>query len=261
MFPTIGSLPTYTVLVDIGILATLGWLWSRAPKYGRESRRWFDAGLLATLSGLIGARLLFVFANWGYFGGHLGEAFAVWRGGLAWPGAALGALGGLLIYCRRRDEPFRQLLHVLAPAVLGLAALSWLGCAAAGCAPGLSVDPGELPIAVDWPDEYGIRGLRWPTQLLGVAFSLLALGWLTSLPEDRWPPGVRTAVAIGVAGLISFSLGWVRNDTIIEFSGWRLDVIGSAVMVVLAMVLAMVLWWPLQSTPEPEPPVEDSPAA
>ena len=42
---------------------------------------------------VIGARFIYVFIyNWGYYKNHLGELFAVWKGGLSFHGALLGFL-------------------------------------------------------------------------------------------------------------------------------------------------------------------------
>src|SRR3989338_4924887 len=102
VFPVIATfgpftLYTYTLLIDLGIGAALGWLYLRAPADKRIV--WFDAGLVAAVSGLVGARLVYAWVNGNYYADHLGEVLQIWLGGLAWPGAALGALAGLWLYC------------------------------------------------------------------------------------------------------------------------------------------------------------------
>lgn len=242
MLPTIGPISTYTLLIDLGIIATLIWLWFQAGVVGRNPRRWLDIGLATVVGGLVGARSAFVLINWAYFATHLGEAFAIWRGGLAWSGAVFGGLVVLGVACYLLHEPFLPLFNAFAPAVLLLSALNWAGCAAAGCAPGLEVPPGTLPIAVFWPDEYGVEALRWPTQLLGVGFSLLALGWWFSRRTAPWPTGFHTILAIGIVAVIGLILSTVRGDDIQQVGTYRLDTVLNGLMLLMAVVGGGLLW-------------------
>jgi phosphatidylglycerol:prolipoprotein diacylglycerol transferase len=198
-----------------------------------------DAGLVTVIGGLVGARLGHVVANWVYFGNHLGEAIRIWEGGLAWPGAvAVGALA-LWGYCRWRREAFWPIADVLALPIVVVAALAWLGCAANACAPGREVAPGALPawFAVDWPDSFGITALRWPTQILGAAWSALCILaiWLTR--TRTWPAGVRPLLAIGGIALGGFGLAFTRGDAMPQMGGLRLDAAASGIVLLVALIL------------------------
>lgn len=249
MFPTLSLgaivLYTYTVLIDAGLLGALIWLWFRAPAHGRAPMHWLDAGLCAAAGALIGGRVAFAAANWLYYRAHFADVFNLWEGGYAWPGAVIGGVLGLLIYCWRRREPVLILLDELALPMLILSALGWVGCAAAGCAAGASVPPGTLPFAVNWPDMYGVVLPRWPTQMMGLLFSLVALGYLYSQRDRGWPHGFRFAAAFTLMAFISLMVGFVRGDDMPLISGWRLDVIADAVMTVLG-VIALVAAWALE---------------
>jgi len=246
MFPTLSLGPivlyTYTVLIDLGLFGALIWLWFRAPSHGREPRRWLDAGLCAAAGALLGGRVAFALANWLYFRTHLAEIFNVWQGGYAWPGAVLGGLVGLLIYCGRRREPLLTILDELALPTLILSALGWMGCAAAGCAAGAPVPPGTLPFAVDWPDMYGVVLPRWPTQIMGAAFSLIALGYLFSQRDRGWPRGFRFAAALTLMAFSALLVSFVRGDDMPLVGGWRLDVIANAAMTALGVVALVAAW-------------------
>jgi phosphatidylglycerol:prolipoprotein diacylglycerol transferase len=246
MAPTLSLGPfvlyTYTVLIDIGLLGALVWLWFRAGAHGREARRWLDAGLCAAAGALAGGRIAFAIANWLYYRTHLTDIFNLWEGGYAWPGALLGGVLGLLLYCRFRREPLLILLDELALPALGLAALGWMGCAAAGCAAGAPVPPGSLPFAVNWPDMYGVVLPRWPTQIMGAAFSLIALGYLFSQRDRPWPRGFRFAVALTLLAFIALMISFVRGDDMPLVNGWRLDVIANAAMTALGVIALVAAW-------------------
>lgn len=240
MFPTLFQIGpfafrTYTVLVAGGLAFALGWLWYRAPAEKRLV--WWDAGLWAMVGGFVGARLLYAIVNNTYYFSRPIEILSVWEGGLAWPGAVAGALIGLLAYCRRQGEPAGPLLDELALPIVILAGLSWGGCIAAGCAYGFEITPGRWPawFTLSTPDLYGVVAPRFPTQVLGLAWSVLTvLGiWYAS---RQWQAGARGALAIGLVALGAMFLSLTRGDPIPAINQIRLDVIGSGVVLVIALI-------------------------
>ena len=88
-----------------------------------------------------------------------------------WPGRSRShcrrcAWTGYLLYAP--EIPLSPTFDALALPALLVAVFGWAGCAAAGCASGLEVIPGQVPFAVYWPDMYGIYALRWPVQIIGM---------------------------------------------------------------------------------------------
>ncbi|MBL8056796.1 MAG: prolipoprotein diacylglyceryl transferase [Anaerolineales bacterium] len=245
------TVSTFSVLVSLGVAAGLAWLYWRAPAPHKAA--WLDLGLAATAGGLAGARLLYVAVNAGYYAGHPLEALMVWQGGLAWPGAALGALLGAAGLARRRGLALRPVLDGLALPILLLSALTWGGCLAAGCAYGAEVAPGELPagLAVTAPDLYGVSAPRWPTQTAGLLWSLAALAVLYANRRQRWPAGAQGWYALSLAALGAFLISFVRGDPMPMAAGFRLDGLGSG----LALLAATLAWaFLLRTAPPAVPP-------
>jgi phosphatidylglycerol---prolipoprotein diacylglyceryl transferase len=246
MLPTLTLGPivlyTYTVLIDLGLVGALAWLYVRAPAHGRQPTRWLDAGLSAGAGAFLGGRVAFAAANWGYFQNHVFEIFKLWEGGYAWPGAVLGGMLGLFVYGYLRREPVPAILDELALPMLLIAALGWVGCAAASCAAGRSVEPDALPFAVNWPDLYGVVLPRWPTQLIGLALSLLAAAYLFTQRDRKWPGGFRFALALTLAAAIAFLVSTVRGDDMPLISGWRIDALANALMAVLGAIGLVATW-------------------
>ena len=235
------SLSTYTALIGLGVAVGLGALYWRAPA-GRKTR-WLDAGLAALVGGLIGARLVYVAVNLDYYFPHLGEVMQVWQGGLAWPGAVLGALAGGWIYARRSGERLGPMLDALALPIVVLSALGWGGCLAAGCAYGFEAAPGQLPawLTSFAPDLFGLVAPRFATQAIGIAASLAALAAVAGTAGQRnrrWPAGAYGLYALSLAALIMFALSFTRGDPAPRVSGYRLDLVGSA----LVLLAATGLW-------------------
>lgn len=255
MFPTLGQLgpftfPAYTVLIDLGLAAALAWLYFTAPA-GHGARR-LDAGLAATVGAFTGARLLYIVVHGDYYLLHLEESLSFWQGGLSWPGAAAGGLLGALWYCRRKHVPLGPMLDAAAlpTALLGL--LGWGGCLAAGCAYGFEVTPGAWPawLTTQQPDLFGLTLPRFPTQLLGLLWSLVALliVWLARRHARRWPAGALGTLALALVALGMFALSFTRGDPAALVGGTRLDVLGSG----LVLALAALAWAQRRYRGQPE---------
>jgi len=246
MFPTLSFGPlvvsTYTFLIDLGIVASLFWLWRRAPIHNRQPARWLDGGLAATAGALMGGRIAFAIANWAYFQNHLYEIFKLWEGGYAWLGAMAGGVVVLLIYCWIRSEPLPPILDELAPALFLLSVLGWVGCAAASCAAGQTVPPGTLPFAVNWPDLYGVILPRWPTQLMGFFLSFIGLIIIFAQRNTHLPQGVRFAIALASLALINFLVSAVRGDDMPLVGTWRLDTVANAIALGLSLIVLVAAW-------------------
>ncbi len=59
----------------------------------------------------VGARLFYVFVyNWDYYGQHLGDLFAVWKGGLSFHGAIIGLLFGGYIFAKKNNVSWAEVM-------------------------------------------------------------------------------------------------------------------------------------------------------
>ena len=243
MFPTLGqvgpfSFPTYTILIDAGIAAALAWLYFTAPA-GRGTRR-LDAGLAATVGAFTGARLLYIIIHGDYYLPHLEEIFRFWQGGLSWPGAVAGGLLGAGWLARRRHEPLAAVLDAGALPIALLGLLGWGGCLAAGCAYGYEAPPGAW-LATQAPDLYGLTLPRFPTQLFGLGWSVLALALVALTPRRAWRSGARGALALALVALGMFALAFTRGDPAPLIGGTRGDIVGSGLVFGLAAAAFVML--------------------
>jgi len=256
------TLYTYTVLIDIGLALALAGLYLQAPT--GHAWRWLDLGLAAIIGGFIGARLLYVSINADYYLPHIDEVVQVWQGGLSWLGAPAGALLGAWLYARRRRESLGPVIDALALPFGLLSLLGWGGCLAAGCAYGFQVAPGQLPawLVSQAPDIFGLVLPRFPTQALGLAWSVLALlaTWGTRRSTGaRWPAGALGAYALSLAALGVLLLSFTRGDPAPLLGGYRIDVVGAA-LVLLAATGAWVYRLARGGPPPSAPIAGESPA-
>jgi phosphatidylglycerol:prolipoprotein diacylglycerol transferase len=200
----------------------------------RQAVARFDLGLIALVGSLIGARVAYVATHWDYYGFRPEEWIWIWQGGLPWIGALLGSLLLLGILNFLIYHSFGLILDILAIPALFVGISAWIGCWLSGCAYGYTLDiRGILPPS---PDYFGVMGARWPTQIVGALLCFIALLVLISPKVPVRKAGLPGSLAILSIALSSFVLSYTRADPIRTLLGVRLDTIGSAFGVILAMV-------------------------
>lgn len=271
MLPTLGNLGpitlhTYTVALDLAVLAGLVSLAWQGSRLMNAPARWTDAGLAALGAGLVAARLGHVAIHWNYFSLNPGEIFLFWRGGLDWHAALGGGLFGLWGATRILKLPYHFLLDALAvPLVFG-AALVWLGCLAAGCGYGAEVRSlADYPsdIVAELPDLYGLLAPRFNTQLFGAILSvgLMLPALLLRLIIKR--AGVRFWLILLLLALGTLVIGNWRGDAVPQVGDLRLDQLLDATIAALAFAGLVVSGWPRKQTPSqtPSEPVSEESVA
>ncbi len=213
---------SFSLLVGFG--AALGaWQVGRSAPPS-QAGRWVDAALVTLLLALIGSRAAYVALEWPYYAARTGEIFAIWQGGLAWVGAVLGWLAGVLLVAGFWRISIGAALDGLGPLLTPLAVTTWLGCWQSGCAYAAA-----LPAGAWWglpaPDESGLVASRFPLQVLA-ALLILAHDWAAA--AFLYPPkgsGLRAALSLAAVGVVIFiaSLLWAqptRRIGIVPLDGW-----------------------------------------
>jgi phosphatidylglycerol---prolipoprotein diacylglyceryl transferase len=161
-----GAQPIYSYGVLLGMSLLVGWqvIMQLGKHSGLPAGTLGDVYLSATISGVVGARLLYVLTNLSEFT-SFGQWFDLRSGGLVAYGGFLGGFAGAFIYMRLKKLPLLVFADCAAPAIaLGLC-LTRIGCYLYGCdfgsrlppsAPAWLVRLGTFP---RWEDGVGeLRG-------------------------------------------------------------------------------------------------------
>ncbi len=234
----LGVFDAYPWIFAIGALISLLWLGLQPTWQGSDSTARIDAGLIALLAGLPGARAGYVVTHWSYFSARPGEAFYFWQGGLSWAAGALGALIGVAVYVLLSRRSFWMHADSLAIPAAIVASAAWLGCWVDRCAYGLKTAPGLLTPPA--PDMIGNIAPRWPTQVLGGLLSLIVVGALYWLSHLDLRPGLLAALSLSLVALIALGLSFTRGDPMPALAGIRWDGLGSAAVLALGLIAVVV---------------------
>ena len=196
-------------------LASLAW---RAGDDAKITH--LNTGIWALVGSLVGGRALYVVLHWSYFQNNLAEAIQVYRGGLAWAGALIGAMVAMLFLSRISQRPFGELADMLIPLVFAISVSAWLGCWLTGCAYGL---PTQAWWALPAMDEWGVIAARVPVQLLAILLTSV-LFWRVSIRRKHTHTPGQTAglLFIGVS-FIYFLSTYLRGDPVPVWAGLRWD--------------------------------------
>lgn len=223
----VGSRPfyTYTLLVDLGLLAAVALL-------AREGNRrgWSALEVLEVLAWALVPAMLAGRAAYAVGLGVLPWQLEPWGEGLSFAASLAGGAAGLAVLAALRRRSYWQLAGAVVPGLALGQALGWLGAAAHGVSAGVAMPPTTW-WAPHLRDLYGSELPRFPVQYLAALLSLgvgaaiagrrlgdsgrvacyaLGVGWgmaLLSRQCERWQPllaglSLDQAIymALGVAG-------------------------------------------------------------
>ncbi|MGH9492924.1 MAG: prolipoprotein diacylglyceryl transferase [Terriglobales bacterium] len=136
------NLPTYGLMAALGLIVGLSINVRLAKRQGIDPDVAWNLGIYAILSGILGAKILFVLQEWSYYSTHPGAifSFATLQAGGIWYGGLLGALAVSIWYVQHHRLPVLKTCDAFAPGVALGHAFGRLGCFAAGCCFGKHTD-------------------------------------------------------------------------------------------------------------------------
>ena len=170
---------SYGVMLLIGLAAGVWWLTRTGRAHGFSLEDWIDFALVILLSGVVGARLLYVLLHLPEYSAAPTTILFVWQGGLAYHGGVAVAIIAGYIFARARNISFPLLVDLSAPALALGYAFARIGCFLNGCCYG---NESHLPWAVTFPNGTEAGGVpRHPTQLYAGAASFIIFLILTKL--------------------------------------------------------------------------------
>jgi phosphatidylglycerol:prolipoprotein diacylglycerol transferase len=145
----------YGVMLVIGFLGAIQLAKFLAKRAGLDPELFVNAGLIALVTGVAGARLSHVIENIGYYtdphrsvAANFFDAINIRSGGLTYYGGFLLAFPALILYARHKKMPIRLSMDIVAPCLMIGLGFGRIGCFLNGCCYGATCD---LPWAITFP--------------------------------------------------------------------------------------------------------------
>ncbi|KPJ68453.1 hypothetical protein AMJ44_06465 [candidate division WOR-1 bacterium DG_54_3] len=169
------SIHAYGFMIALAFLAGILLALYYAKKEGIRGEVILDLAIYIIIAGIVGARLLYVAAQWDLYKDDLLEIIMVQKGGLIFLGGFILAMLVTVWYAKAKGIPLLKLLDVLGPGTTLGYAIARVGCFLNGCCFGL---PTKVPWGVVFPPgalahSYFPGESIHPTQLYSSASMLL----------------------------------------------------------------------------------------
>jgi len=241
-------MPTYGLLVSIGVLTGLWVSVRNAENEGIDPEHAWNFGILVVLSGILGAKILYIINDWSIYAANPREIFslATLQAGGVFSGGLVLALLVAAWYIRRHHMPALTTCDAFAPGLALGHAIGRLGCFAAGCCYGKPTShfwgvTFKSPIAQTWVGTPLGHPLE-PTQLFESAVELVNFFILMWLLKRRKFDGQVLGAYLFLYGVARYFLEFIRDDP------GRGEVFGGLMtgtqLIAIFLVLGGgLLWW------------------
>lgn len=227
---------SYGAMLSLALLVSSLGLLKQASREGFNPDHVLEAIIAASISGLIGSRLLYVFLNWELYQGHWIKILFTRSGGLSFYGAFLGGLVALFAWCRYRKLPVLKFTDLMAPYLALGYAIGRIGCFLNGCCYGIvSSVPWALPASS--ADNF----LRHPVQLYASLGGLIIFIILYRIRPRRPFEGFQLIMLAVLYGVLRFITEFFRDMPKIWLE-FTLAQIFSLGLVLFSLLLLLVLF-------------------
>jgi len=216
---------SYGVMVAAGFSLAAFLVYRRAPKFDMDRDRMIDCLILILISGVAGARVLYVLLNFEYYRANLTEILNLSGGGLVWYGGFAAAFFTSIWFSKRRDLNFWSVSDLIAPYIALGQAFGRVGCYLNGCCYGI--------IAPD----YFLSGERHPTQIYSAILLLIIFIVLVKWQNKRRFKG---EIFLGYCALYSckrFFIEFLRADNPKIFLKLTMSQLISAAVFLTALII------------------------
>ncbi len=241
-------MPTYGLLVSLGVLIGL-WISVRnSAKQGIDPDNAWNLGIIVVMCGIIGAKILYIINDWSYYAAHPGDIFSLstLQAGGVFSGGLIGAFAAAAWYVRKHHMPALATCDAFAPGLALGHAIGRIGCFAAGCCWGKPTShfwgvTFTSPIAnalVGTPLNEALE----PTQLFESAVELVNFFILAWMLKRKKFDGQIMGSYFFLYGVARFFLEYLRGDP------GRGEVFGGIITGTQLVALCLIaaggfIWW------------------
>jgi len=225
---------SYGFMLFVAVLISLNLLVKSAEKKGYSADLMTDLVITILLSGIIGARLLYVMLNLGFYKNNPKEIVMLHHGGLAVLGGVVLGTAAVFIFCKHRKLNFLEIVDLVSPYIALAHSIGRIGCFLNGCCYGL-------------PSRFGIyfpvhQAKLIPSQLIE-SFLLFVLFILLRIKQERaHQQGAIFVSYILYYSAIRFLVEFIRADSQKLFMGLTIFQYFCIVLFAVSSLFYILLW-------------------
>lgn len=230
---------SYGLALFIATFVSLNLIMKEVQRKGFDKNIFFDLGIVILLSGILGARLLYVFLNLDFYIKNPIEIFMLHHGGLAIFGGVVLSIISVAIFLRFKKNPFFVTMDLVIPFVALAQSIGRIGCFFNGCCYGL---PSEFGFYFPIHDATLI-----PTQLIS-SFLLLILYIILRIEQQR--PHLTGMIFVNYIlfySILRFGVEFLRGDSPKLFLNLTIFQYFCIVLFLFGMALLIRIKWKQKS--------------
>ncbi len=244
-----GFLSFVAVAVAVYLIAR----WARRDKLDPDIV--YNTAIWAILGGIVGARIVHVTDNLGFYTDNLGDLLALWSGGIGLWGAILGGWIAGVIYAKISGYPIGKLMDLTAPAMLIAQSIGRVGDIVNGehCSKETGLpwgwsftdanNPGRSCITDDrtgyFPAGASPDTAVHPTVVYEMIWNMAVLALLFRLRGRLKPDGSLWMVYIA---LYAFGRFWIQFLRLDDVKFWELQQAHLIAILVLIVAVPFIAW-------------------
>ncbi|MBQ7839548.1 MAG: prolipoprotein diacylglyceryl transferase [Lachnospiraceae bacterium] len=205
----------YGLMMALGILTAYYMVEYRAKKKGMESEKIFPLAIWAVVSGLLGAKILYLITRLPELMEDPSLIVYCLKDGFVVYGSIIGGILGAYIYCRKSKLAFWKIFDLVVPALALAQCIGRIGCLLAGCCYGMEVSA-DNPIAIVFHDSsYAPNNIPLlPTQIISSILDFAHFGILMLLSKKLKTDGQLAGCYLIFYSIGRFILEFFRGDLI-----------------------------------------------
>jgi phosphatidylglycerol:prolipoprotein diacylglycerol transferase len=219
-----------------------------SEKSGINPEHAWNLGILVVLCGILGAKILYIVNDWGYYAAHPGDifSFATLQAGGVFSGGLIGAFSAAVWYLRRHRMPALATFDAFAPGLALGHAIGRVGCFAAGCCWGKPTThfwgvTFKNPLAQAWVGTPLGQPLE-PTQLFESVVELANFFILMWLLKRKKFDGQVFGAYLFLYGVARYFLEFLRDDPG-RGSVFGGVMTGTQLISIGLVILGGFIWW------------------
>ena len=205
------EIPTFGVMMLVGMVAAFILLYFNRRRVPFSEDDLLTMALYAIIGGFIGAKLLYWIVEFDQILANPRFLLDTLTAGFVFYGALIVGALAILVFARRRKQPFFGYVDLVAPSFILAQGFGRIGCFCAGCCYGAVCDS---PLSVIYPAgssaPAGVPLL--PTQLFESAFCFVFAAVLTAIFRRQKRYGTTTGWYLVGYGVWRFIIEFFRSD-------------------------------------------------